>query len=349
MRRTNAAGQAFKENTWAISVNKHGGRFATFHQLAVAEQIVIENPLLGRSARARVVRVCGKRRAADPYEVCVELAEAQNVWGVKQPPDDWEKDRQVVAGERGSSTLQGAPPAQESHAGAPEKGGKAETAHLAPAGSPGEVGERHEGLIQSKEKIGEAEALRQELSALRDALQSARTEVENLLLKAHETRRDWTLEVERVAKESLFKAVEECLPRLAGQSASMLEKFRAEAQAVAAQLQSQVETTAREFSEGARREILENLEGAVEGALESVARDFNKLAEDALELLKEGLQSAQQQCVEETQKQLEVARQLTLNSLESEVRAKSASLCEQPHTALVEMLWHQTIEMETGI
>ena len=83
-----ATGQFFKENTWTISVNKHGGRIATFHQLAAGDQIVIENPLLGRSAEARVNRVCEKHFAEDPYEVCVELLEAQNVWGAKLPPEE---------------------------------------------------------------------------------------------------------------------------------------------------------------------------------------------------------------------------------------------------------------------
>jgi hypothetical protein len=41
MRGTDAAGQAFKENTWTISANKHGGRIATFRQLAVDDEIVI--------------------------------------------------------------------------------------------------------------------------------------------------------------------------------------------------------------------------------------------------------------------------------------------------------------------
>ena len=55
VRGTDAAGQAFKENTWTICVNKHG-RIATFHQLADDDQIVIENPLLGRTAKAQIGR-----------------------------------------------------------------------------------------------------------------------------------------------------------------------------------------------------------------------------------------------------------------------------------------------------
>jgi hypothetical protein len=85
---TAAAGQAFKENTWTISVNKHGGRIATFHELAVNDEVIIENPLLGRSAKARVIRICEKQFAEDPYEVCVELLEPQNVWVAKPPPEE---------------------------------------------------------------------------------------------------------------------------------------------------------------------------------------------------------------------------------------------------------------------
>jgi ElaB/YqjD/DUF883 family membrane-anchored ribosome-binding protein len=129
----------------------------------------------------------------------------------------------------------------------------------------------------------------------------------------------------------------------------VLEKFRAETQALAAQLQSEVESTAREFSEKASGDISEKLEGAVEGALELAARDFNKQAEDALELLKEGLRSAQQQCVDETQRHLAAACESTLTSLESEVGANLASFREQLHTTLLEMQAQQIKEMEKEI
>ncbi len=145
---TDAAGQSFKENTWTISVNKHGGRIATFHRLAVDEQIVIENPLVGRTAKARVNRVCEKRFAEDPYEVCVELVEAQNVWGVKLPPEDWQKEREVVLGERRSSGPQAAPQAQEASAAPAEEGGEVETADVASRGLPAEVSEHNGGLSQ---------------------------------------------------------------------------------------------------------------------------------------------------------------------------------------------------------
>src|SRR5207248_4431722 len=77
---TTGDGQSFKENTWTIGINKQGARIASFHRLTVGDEIVIENPLLGHTAKARVIRVGEKRFPEDPYEVGVELLEPRNVW-----------------------------------------------------------------------------------------------------------------------------------------------------------------------------------------------------------------------------------------------------------------------------
>ena len=109
---------------------------------------MIGNPLLGRSARGRVNRICEKRFAEDPFEVCVELLEAQNVWGVRLPPEDWAKERQNVLDERkgASSHAETGPPATA--AAPPEDELKMETTHLAPGGLPVEAGEQAGGLSQ---------------------------------------------------------------------------------------------------------------------------------------------------------------------------------------------------------
>jgi len=610
LRGTDVSGQCFKENTWTISVNKHGGRIASFHLLAADDQIIVENPLQGQTAKARVSRVCEKRFPEDPYEVCFELLEAQNLWGVKLPPEDWLKERQATPGEEDRTSPQVAPQTQETSPATAEKGEKVEISGPAPRGSAPEAGENTGGLSQFnlavnalsrfageagarlaqtasprqeatgipktpamdllgfkflQEKIDEAQSLRQEMSALVDRMQSARAEVESLLLKAREVRQDrgseaaraakqieevggeklgpvlsrlhqeieqrlasasarcvgeteqrlqagavsivesvtkelsarlpplaqeslskavleFQVECKRVAREAraeldalvkeavaaaeagirkategippslsahmeraaeevgrqqleafkaqiesarqsgedsirhslegmrqeiqadalkagiharkickeesvtaakaisvcvdsavdalnragdeaaaklqaahqtlglgLKKAAEECLPRLADESASMLEKFRAQAQALGAQLQSEVESAARECSEKAGREISAKLEGAVEGALEVAVRELNQQGEKALDLLKERLRSALEQCVEETQKHLAAARQSTLTSLESEAGAMSASFREQLHATLLEMRGQQTQEIETAI
>lgn len=86
-------GKPFKENTWTICLNKQGAKLFAFHEPSVGDEITVENPVLGRAVKARVVRVCEKRFPEDPYEIALELTDAQNVWGVKFPPEDWKKDR----------------------------------------------------------------------------------------------------------------------------------------------------------------------------------------------------------------------------------------------------------------
>lgn len=98
---TDNGGQAFRENTWTIGVNKQGAKIATFHPLLLGSQISVVNPVLGRTAKARVIWVGEKRFPEDPYEVGVELVEAQNVWGVKFPPEDWQRPLGAGGGVRG--------------------------------------------------------------------------------------------------------------------------------------------------------------------------------------------------------------------------------------------------------
>jgi hypothetical protein len=252
-----------------------------------------------------------------------------------------------------------------------------------------------------QEKIGEAQSLRQELSILADRVHSARAEVENLLLKASERRRDWTLEAVQVlplAQENLSKVtlefqaqckgateqararldeflndaasvvdvrireiMEAVLPSLSAQiersaeqaAREQLEEFKAQIERARSSsedsIQHNLERVRQEISEKANREVSEKLVGAVERALDAVARDSNKQAEDALELLKERLLSAQVQCVEETRRQLAAARESTLTSLQSEAGENLASFRERLHTTLREILAQQTKEMETEI
>lgn len=93
---TDFSGLVFKENTWTIGVNKHGAKLSTSYRLAVGDQIMVGNPVLGHSAEARVVRVLEKGR---DFEIGVELIEPHDVWGAKIPPDDWNETGPIGAGE----------------------------------------------------------------------------------------------------------------------------------------------------------------------------------------------------------------------------------------------------------
>jgi hypothetical protein len=57
---------------------------------------MVGNPVLGHSAKARVVRVLEKGR---DFEIGVELIDPQDVWGAKIPPDDWKDTGPIGPGE----------------------------------------------------------------------------------------------------------------------------------------------------------------------------------------------------------------------------------------------------------
>ena len=84
-----ADGNNFGENVRTLVVNKHGGKIATNHHLAMGTEVLIENPALGVTAKAGVVWLGGKHYPGDFHHVGLQLFEAQNVWGIAFPPDDW--------------------------------------------------------------------------------------------------------------------------------------------------------------------------------------------------------------------------------------------------------------------
>ncbi len=89
---TDATGNPFKEHTFTLNVNKHGGEIAVNHLLVPDAEISIENISLGRKGLARVVQRRERRTPNSPYEVSVELLDPENIWGLRFPPSDWEKE-----------------------------------------------------------------------------------------------------------------------------------------------------------------------------------------------------------------------------------------------------------------
>ena len=84
-------GHTFKENSRTVVINKQGAKILTFHQLAVGAEVTIENRILGRTAKATVVWVGDRPSPKDALEVGVQLANAENIWGIEFPPDDWQE------------------------------------------------------------------------------------------------------------------------------------------------------------------------------------------------------------------------------------------------------------------
>ena len=105
-----AAGHTFKENTRTLIINKHGAKVATAHQLSLGAEITVENRALGRTAKGNVVWLGDKFSAKELYEIGVQLSEAQNVWGIEFPPDDWQEGPPIGPGGQRLETPPHPPP-----------------------------------------------------------------------------------------------------------------------------------------------------------------------------------------------------------------------------------------------
>ncbi|MDR3676514.1 MAG: hypothetical protein P4N24_13565 [Acidobacteriota bacterium] len=79
----------FREDTHTLIVNQHGAKIATAHKLTLGAEVLVENTALGSVAKANVVWVSSKPNAGGLNEVGVQLVEAQNIWGLEFPPEDW--------------------------------------------------------------------------------------------------------------------------------------------------------------------------------------------------------------------------------------------------------------------
>lgn len=85
-----ATGQPFREETKTIMVSAHGANFRTRSHLLIGMQLTIENLLEGVAERAICIRVTPPEYPEDPQIVAIQLVVPRNVWGLIDPPADWQ-------------------------------------------------------------------------------------------------------------------------------------------------------------------------------------------------------------------------------------------------------------------
>jgi Tfp pilus assembly protein PilZ len=87
-------------------VNKHGALLLADRPFPIETEITLQIPHQDRARQAMVVWVSQESDAAGQYGIGVELAEAENFWGVQFPPDDWVPTEAVpLAGEATSAVV----------------------------------------------------------------------------------------------------------------------------------------------------------------------------------------------------------------------------------------------------
>jgi hypothetical protein len=88
-------GKTFKENTQTTVVERQGGTITLTSDVLPGAEILIENPAVGQSALAKVVRRNARRPGQNSTEFSLELVEIPSmfdngsIWGLKSPPRDW--------------------------------------------------------------------------------------------------------------------------------------------------------------------------------------------------------------------------------------------------------------------
>jgi len=95
-----ASGRPFREETVTLVVNIHGARVSTCHQILVGMMVTVENLRNGQGGKAICVQVYDSVPGEATHDIAVQLVRPGNVWGVENPPADWE----FVAAELGGQT-----------------------------------------------------------------------------------------------------------------------------------------------------------------------------------------------------------------------------------------------------
>jgi len=95
---TDENGQEFVEETGTLELSSQGCRYFSKHPMAkdswLTLEIHSEQPdIAPRSTRARVAWVRKSRNLRGLLQVGVELEEPGNIWGLANPPEDWDKEK----------------------------------------------------------------------------------------------------------------------------------------------------------------------------------------------------------------------------------------------------------------
>ena len=241
-----AFGQEFSESVHTLVVNKHGGKILMTRHLAMGTEVSIENRAVGTVAKASVAWLSEKRGAGDLYQVGLQLMEAQNVWGIAFPPEDWSGE---PAEERQAEP--GGPPAVEAPAAirteyqASSLAGEEITIHALQdlqKSTDAYVREFQDRLAQLRQRLGleleldlreraagakkEVAAALEEIKVLSENLSAARLEVGRLEARIEELKSEL-----QAATVSAPTPVQEARRQLAALSNSIVESMNRAAEA----------------------------------------------------------------------------------------------------------------------
>jgi hypothetical protein len=110
-----ANNQPFREETETFTVSFHGASLKTCNKILNGMHLTVENLLEGVAEEAICVSVAEPEPGRDEHVIAIQLLNPRNVWGVKNPPADWQS-----AAEASRQTLSLTPVSRPTDAGAPK-------------------------------------------------------------------------------------------------------------------------------------------------------------------------------------------------------------------------------------
>lgn len=109
-------GQPFEERTSTVALNLNGCRYASKHHLPKNTWVTLEIPQGGqrRNVRARVAWIQRPHSVREFFQIAVELETPANIWGIENPPADWQLHEALAAAAEQDAQQPSARPVAES-------------------------------------------------------------------------------------------------------------------------------------------------------------------------------------------------------------------------------------------
>ncbi len=224
-----ASGQSFREETETSTVNLHGAKVLTHYQVMLGMQVIIQSPRTGTSEKAICVWVGEPAAGQTTHQIAVQLLDPKNLWGMEDPPADWE----ALAAMRAPSPP--SPPERPAKAAfaparavSPFPGADSSPATVAPSPSAGQLGDFEKRATQVMETVLQV-LHKQGEEMVRDTLQKFERRLDELVAAAE--------------------------IRISGRGEKTGEEVRSSLQTLRADLAAQLTTEAEQVAESAEQRL----------------------------------------------------------------------------------------------
>jgi hypothetical protein len=299
-----ANGVEFTEKTRTIVIDGFGGKIVTKSVLSLGSEMTLHNPIVGQTARIRVVWVGEKRAAGEPYDIGIQFVGSQNIWGIEFPSYDRQESALPAPRLKIDSPLM--PAGAASSPGQPTAL-KFAVLDASSSLKPAETGRTGPSLTPTTMQTPQPSPLpvvEEHVKTLEGDLQACRTEMQQLVAELEELKQAVQDEMGKTLRE-----VQKNRPKIVELAMGNLEmKVR---EAIDSMTEELIDLTQGRVQE----EVGATLEPLIQGALERVY----SVAEEQSARAEEGIKGQLSRLIEEGQAQLGCMLQSTTSEFRKEI------------------------------